>query len=388
MPTYSRLPVAFERGEGVWLWDTDGKRYLDALSGLGVCSLGHAHPAVVRAIKEQSEKLLHTSNLYAIPEQEHLAKRLASITGLQNAFFCNSGTEANEAAIKLVRRCARAKGVKRPTIVTFAGAFHGRSLAPLAAAKWKGYTHFAPLPGGFKKVPFGDVQALEKLFKSNANVGADVCAVMLEPIQGEGGVHILSDNTLRDIRALCDAHGVWLILDEVQTGVGRTGAWYACEHSGVKPDVLTSAKALGNGVPIGVCLANKALSFDAGEHGSTFGGNPLASAAAAAVLETIEKDGILENARHIGDYIRNSLSENLGTAVREVRGRGMMIGIEMKRECKALVSRALERSLLINVTANKVIRLLPPLIMKMSEAETLVKTLTEVILNSSRKSRA
>ena len=383
MHSYSRLPVAFERGEGVYLYDAQGRAYLDALSGIGVCSLGHSHPDVVETVRRQSARLTHVSNLYEAPEQAKLAERLAAITGLDAAFFCNSGAEANEAAIKLVRRQAQAKGVKRPVVVTVKGAFHGRTLATLAAAKMKGARQFAPLPGAFKQAAFGDLAALEQ----KLDASRDACAVMLEPIQGEGGVRPLPEAYLRAVRSMCDERGLWLILDEVQTGVGRTGAWYAHQHEGIRPDVLTSAKALGNGVPIGVCLAAKTLAFSPGEHGSTFGGNPLASATALTVLDVIERDGLCERAAQTGEYIVQGLREGLAgvSGVREVRGRGMMIGIELKRACTDLVGRALERRLLINVASGKVIRLLPPLIMAKTEADTLVNTLSSLVRDFLRR---
>lgn len=386
MRNYARLPVAFERGEGVWLWDTRQRRYLDAVSGIAVCALGHAHPAIVEAVSRQSARLTHVSNLYGAPEQERLAARLAEITGLDNAFFCNSGAEANEAAIKLVRRQGRANGVRRPVIVSVTGAFHGRTLATLAAARMSGRRQFAPLPGAFKQAPFGDLDALARCMRETA----DVCAVILEPIQGEGGVRPLPEGYLRAVRRLCDEHSAWLVLDEVQTGVGRTGAWYAHQHEGVSPDVLTSAKALGNGVPIGVCLSTKSLSFEPGEHGSTFGGNPLASVVATTVLEVIQREGLLERAAQTGERIMRGLREGLDgvSGVREVRGRGMMIGVELKRPCTAIVELALERGLLINVTARKVIRLLPPLIMEAAEADTLIDTLRSLIRDFLRRKRA
>ena len=375
MQTYSRLPVAFERGEGVWLWDKQGRRYLDALSGVAVCSLGHAHPVIAGVIAEQSEKLMHTSNLYEIPMQERLAERLARLTGLQTAFFCNSGAEANETAVKLVRRHAREKGFDSPVIVTLEGAFHGRTLGMLAAGDLPGNARFAPLPEGFTQVPFGDVAALEEKVKTFPGV----CAVMLEPVQGESGVRLPPPGYLKAVRDLCDAHGLWLILDEVQTGVGRTGAWFACQHEGVVPDVMTLAKALGNGMPIGACLAGGALAaaFVPGEHGSTFGGNLLACAVAGAVLDVIESNDLVANAERMGAGLLQGLRDALDDVpgVRRIRGKGLMIGVELDRACRPLAGKALARGLLINVTAEKVIRLLPPLIIGAHEVDEVVAAL-------------
>ena len=383
MQTYSRLDVSFEYGKGVWLWDTHGKRYLDALSGIAVCALGHAHPNISAAVRRQSERLTHVSNLYEIPEQTRLATKLATLTGLQSAFFSNSGAEANEAAVKLVRRQAHAEGNKAPVIVTMAGGFHGRTLGMLAANHTG--AQFAPLPAGFIQVPFDDIQALERAIQATPNI----CAVMLEPIQGEGGVRISSKEYMQAVRRLCDTHHLWLILDEVQTGVGRTGAWYCYQHHQILPDVLTSAKALGNGIPIGVCMAGESLAktFTPGEHGSTFGGNPLACAVAMAVLDTIESDGLCRHATQMGDYIVRGLQATIGDerGVSAIRGKGLMIGIELQQECKVLAQRALERGLLINIASGKMIRLLPPLIIETAEADLLINTLSGLVLEFLRE---
>lgn len=379
MPTYARLPVAFAQGEGVWLLDADGRQYLDALSGIAVCSLGHAHPEVARAVAAQCERLLHTSNLYQLPLQEKLGARLAKIAGMDAAFFCNSGAEANEAAIKLARLDAHRRGNDNPVIVVMEGAFHGRTLGALAATDAPGAADFAPLPGGFARAAFNDLEAARAAV--DAHPGA--CAVLVEPVQGEGGVRPADGDYLRGLRALCDEKGLLLIFDEVQTGVGRTGAWYCWQHHDARPDILTTAKALGNGVPIGACLARGEVAgrFAPGAHGSTFGGNCVACAAALTVLDVIERDGLCEQAKTMGDYIAHCLGEELANtgAVREIRNLGMMIGVELDFPCKDLVARALDEGLLINVTAERVVRLLPPLIFDMEHAHILVSGLAELI---------
>ena len=377
-PNYARMPIHFEHGAGVWLWDTKEQRYLDALSGIAVCSLGHAHPAVSEAIMQQSKKLLHTSNLYHIGVQETLAKQLTHIAGMDAAFFCNSGTEACEAAIKLARLHAHQQGNKLPQIIVMENAFHGRTLGSLAASDLPADS-FAPLPTGFIRAPFGDIQALQQILATNSAV----CAVMTEPIQGEGGVNIPTADYLPMLRQLCDEHGVLLILDEIQTGIGRTGRWFCFQHSHCQPDILTVAKALGNGMPIGACLAKQSIAdqFVPGTHGSTFGGNFLACAASLAVLRTIEENNLCEYAAKIGEYLLHSLQAELGslTAVKEIRGQGLMIGIELDRSCKLLQTQALEEGILINVTAEKVIRLLPPLIFEEAHANQLTATLYKLI---------
>ncbi|HXV07805.1 MAG TPA: aspartate aminotransferase family protein [Burkholderiales bacterium] len=389
MDTYARLPVAFERGQGVWLWDTRGKRYLDALSGIAVSGLGHAHPRLTQAIAAQAGRILHASNLYRIPEQERLADLLCEISGMDEVFFCNSGCEANEAAIKLARLYGHRRGIEQPTIVVMEKAFHGRTIATLSATgSRKVQAGFEPLLAGFARVPYDDLEALGAL-AGNRNV----VAVLVEPVQGESGVNVPDDGYLARLREMCDRH-VWLLmLDEVQTGMGRTGKWFAYQNApyqstayqntGVRPDVLTLAKGLANGIPIGACLAAGPAAgvFKPGSHGSTFGGNPLACTAAAATLRIIAEEGLLDNAVRIGGLIRAGLRERLGhlPSVREIRGKGLMLGIELDRPCGELVELALERGLLINVTADRVVRLLPPLVMQPEEAGLLIEGLADLI---------
>ncbi|MDH4293278.1 MAG: acetylornithine transaminase, partial [Betaproteobacteria bacterium] len=380
MNTYGRLPVTFERGEGVWLWDTEGKRYLDALAGVAVCGLGHAHPRFTAALQAQIGKLVHTSNIYGIALQEQLADRLAALSGMDNVFFCNSGCEANEAAIKLARLYGHQKGIEAPAIVVMEHAFHGRTMATLSATgSRKVQAGFEPLVSGFVRVPYDDLEAVRRVAENNRSV----VAVLVELVQGEGGVNICHDGYLRGLREICDANGWLLMLDEVQTGIGRTGKWFAFQHSGVKPDVMPLAKGLGNGVPIGACLAAGAAAqlFKPGHHGSTFGGNPLACAAALATLAIIEDDKLMQNAVMIGDFIRAQIGEKLAglSGVREIRGIGMMTGIELDKPCKGIVEKALHAGLLINVTADNVIRLVPPLIYTREDAQHLVDNLVPLI---------
>jgi acetylornithine/N-succinyldiaminopimelate aminotransferase len=380
MNTYARLPVAFERGEGCWLWDADGKRYLDAMAGVAVCGLGHSHPKYVAALREQLGRLVHTSNLYQITLQEKLADRLAAISGMDSVFFCNSGCEANEAAIKLARIYGHNNNIEAPAIVVMEKAFHGRTLATLSATgSRKVQAGFEPLVAGFVRVPFDDLDAVQRV----AEVNRSVVAVLVELLQGEGGVNVCHDDYLRGLREICDAHQWLLMLDEVQSGMGRTGRWFAFQHSGVKPDVMPLAKGLGNGVPIGACLAAgpAASLFHQGNHGSTFGGNPLACAAALATLDIIEEERLMENAVRVGDFIRAELVRRLGErkGVKEIRGRGLMIGIELEYACGELVSQALERGVLINVTVDNVIRMLPPLVFRREEAELLLATLVPLV---------
>lgn len=381
METYNRLPVTFAQGEGVWLTDTDGKRYLDAVAGVAVCSLGHAHPAVAQALCEQAGKLVHTSNLYGIAHQQQLGDQLVQLAGMDRVFFANSGAEANEAAIKLARLHGRKKKVTKPTIVVMDNSFHGRTMATLTATgSRKVQAGFEPLVPGFVRVPFGDMQALETAAANNP----DIVAVLVEPVQGEGGVNIPPVDYLQRIRALCDAQDWLMMLDEIQTGMGRTGKLFAFQHAGITPDVMTLAKALGNGVPIGACLAKgeAAELFGPGNHGSTFGGNPLACAAALTVLETMTETRLWEQATRLGEYllagIKSSLAEQAG--VTEIRGVGAMIGIELDRPCGELVGRALAQGLLINVTADTVVRLLPPLVMNTEEADQLIRELSQLIV--------
>jgi len=380
METYARLPVAFVRGEGVWLWDERGRRYLDALSGIGVCALGHAHPKVAEALCRQAGTLVHTSNLYRIPLQEELAARLCGLAGMDRAFFCNSGAEANEAAIKLARRLGNSRGIDQPAVVVAQGAFHGRTLATLTATgNRKVQAGFEPLVRGFVRVPYNDLEALEAVARNRQ----DVVAVLLEPVQGEGGVVVPDDDYLPAVRALCDRQGWLLMLDEVQTGLGRTGSWLACQRQGVLPDVVTLAKALGNGFPIGACLARGEAAgvLGPGSHATTFGGNPLACAAALAVLEVLEAEALPERAARLGARLLEGLQEALTgrPGVLEVRGCGLMLGIELERPCGDLVTRALERGILLNVTAERVVRLLPPLVLPEEEAVRLQGAVSELV---------
>jgi acetylornithine aminotransferase len=380
MQTYARQAVAFVRGEGVWLHDEHGDKYLDALAGVAVNGLGHAHPKLARALCEQAGRLIHTSNLYRIPEQERLAERLCALSGLERVFFCNSGAEANEAAIKIARLHGHNRGIENPAIVVMEKSFHGRTLATLSATgSRKVQAGFEPLVTGFVRVPFGDAEAVARLGEHHKNI----VAVLVEPYQGEGGVNIPQAGYLAELRRICDANQWLLMLDEVQSGIGRTGAWFAFQHSDVMPDVMTLAKGLGSGVPIGACLARgvAAEAFTPGKHGSTFGGGPLACTAALTTLKVIEEEGLLDNAERVGAFIRQDLAERLrGVAgVREIRGQGLMIGIELDRPCGDLVKRALDKKLLINVTADSVVRLLPPLILNREEAALLTAPLAELI---------
>lgn len=380
MNTYTRLPVAFTHGEGAWLFDETGKRYLDALAGIAVSTLGHNHPRLVRAIAEQAACVLHTSNLYRIPLQEELATAIAERAGMDEVFFCNSGCEANEAAIKLARLHGHRKGVELPTIIVMENAFHGRTLATLSATgNRKAQAGFEPLVSGFVRVPYKDLEAIRSIGQHNHNV----VAVMLEMIQGEGGINVADEAFQRELRALCDERGWLLICDEVQCGIGRTGTWFGFQHAGIKPDVMTLAKGLGSGVPIGACVTGglaKGL-FGPGNHGSTFGGNPLACAAGLATVAEIDEQGLMANAVEIGNLIRTGLRDALNgvAGVVDIRGRGLMIGVELDRPCGALVGQALDAGLLINVTADRVIRLLPPLIFSREEAGRLVELLAPLI---------
>lgn len=375
---YNRLPVTFAKGQGVWLEDTTGKRYLDALSGIAVCGLGHAHPAVTQAIQDQSRTLLHTSNLYHIDRQEMLAERLAALSGMDAAFFCNSGSEANEAAIKLARLYAHQRGNRHPVILVMQRGFHGRTLGALAASDMQA-SQFAPLPHGFTRIPFNDLDVAEDAIAYDQNI----CAVLVEPVQGEGGVRIPAPDYLSGLRQLCNRHQLLLIFDEVQTGVARTGHWYCYQRYPWRPDILTTAKALGNGMPIGACLASQELAalFAPGTHGSTFGGNPLACAASRAVLKTIAEQDLCAHADKTGGYLLAQLQAELGAMndVVEIRGSGLMIGIELKRDCTTLPTLALEAGLLINVTVGNVIRLLPPLIIQRKHADIIVEKLVTII---------
>ncbi|MES1988636.1 MAG: aspartate aminotransferase family protein [Pseudomonadota bacterium] len=382
MNTYSRQPVTFVKGDGVWLYDDKGDKYLDALAGVAVNGLGHAHPKLVKAISEQAGKLIHVSNIYNIAEQEALADKLCEISGMDKVFFCNSGCEANEASIKLARLYGHNKGIVNPEIIVMDKSFHGRTMATLSATgNRKVQAGFEPLVSGFVRVPYDDIEAVKQVASRNSNV----VAVLVEPVQGEGGINIPKDASgyLETLRAICDAHGWLLMLDEVQTGIARTGTWFAFQHTTIKPDVMSLAKGLGSGVPIGACVASgkAAEVFTYGKHGSTFGGNPLATAAGLATLNIIEEERLRENAEKIGNLIREGFNaefkDTKGVVV--VRNAGMMIGIELDRPCGDLVSIALAEKLLINVTADKVVRLLPPLVMNESEANELVKRLSVII---------
>ncbi len=373
MNTYARLPVAFSHGQASRITDVDGKEYLDALSGIAVSTLGHAHPRLVAAIAAQAGRVLHTSNLYEIPGQDRLADKLTELSGMQEVFFCNSGCEANEAAIKLARYYGHKKGVETPTVIVMEKDFHGRTMATLSATgNRKAQAGFEPLVSGFVRLPYDDLEAVRNVAEHNKNI----VAVMLEAIQGEGGVHLASSEFLQGVRQLCDENGWLLICDEVQCGMARTGRWFGYQHAGIQPDIATLAKGLGSGVPIGACLATgKAAGlFGPGNHGSTFGGNPLACAAALTTIATIEEDGLMANAARIGALLRRLYAEGLAglKGVREIRGHGLMIGIELDRPCGEVVGRALAAGLLINVTADTVVRLLPPLIFSESEARELV----------------
>lgn len=381
MHTYAPLPVTFEKGEGCWLWDTDGKRYLDALGGIAVCGLGHAHPAVTAAICEQAGQLLHTSNLYGIAHQQALAEKLTALAGMERVFFSNSGAEANEAAIKIARLHGHAQGIEQPTIVVMGGSFHGRTLATLSATgNRKVQAGFEPLVSGFLRVPYNDLDAIAAVAKNNH----DVVAVLVEPVQGEGGIQIPADDYLPGIRKLCDDNNWLMMLDEIQTGMGRSGKWFAHQHhDNATPDVMTLAKALGNGVPIGACLARGAAAetFQPGNHGSTYGGNPLVCRVALSVIDTIEKDQLCKRASTLGKKLLTAFSEQLADldAVIEIRGMGLLLAIELDRPCAELVKLALDDGLLINVTAGNIVRLLPPLVLSDDEAARLVQQLSALI---------
>jgi acetylornithine aminotransferase len=373
MNTYARLPVAFSHGQGCRITDSEGREYLDALSGIAVSTLGHAHPRLVSAIAAQAGRLLHTSNLYRIREQEELSDRLAELSGMEEIFFCNSGCEANEAAIKLARYYGHKKGIDSPTIIVMERAFHGRTMATLSATgNRKAQAGFEPLVSGFVRVPYDDLEAIKAIGRHNKNI----VAVMLEIIQGEGGINLASLEFQKGLRQLCDDQGWLLICDEVQCGMARTGKWFGYQHAGIRPDIATLAKGLGSGVPIGACMAGGRAAglFEPGKHGSTFGGNPLACTAALTTIATIEEDGLMAQAESVGTLIRRLFAEALAgvRGVKEIRGCGLMIGIELDRPCGELVGTALAAGLLINVTADKVIRLLPPLIFNENEARELV----------------
>lgn len=382
MNTYGRLPVTFDRGEGVWLYDQQGERYLDALSGVAVNGLGHSHPKLIEALNKQIAKLIHVSNIYHIQQQEALADKLCEISGMDKVFFCNSGCEANEASIKLARLYGHQRGIQNPEIIVMEKSFHGRTLATLSATgNRKAQAGFEPLVSGFVRVPYDDVEAIRQVAINNKNV----VAILVEPVQGEGGINIPHDGVgyLQQLRQICDAQQWLLMVDEVQSGVARTGTWFAFQHSQIMPDVMSLAKGLGSGVPIGACLAHgkAAETFTPGKHGSTFGGNPLATSAGLATLHIIEQEQLRQNAHAMGELIANGLREQLADlpAVVNVRNAGLMIGVELDRPCAELVKLALAEKLLINVTAERVIRLLPPLIINALQAALLVGKLAQLI---------
>jgi acetylornithine/N-succinyldiaminopimelate aminotransferase len=380
MTTYLPQPVSFSHGQGVWLYGTDGRRYLDCLSGIAVNTLGHAHPRLVKALSEQISRIIHTSNLFEVPEQRQVAQRLVDLSGMENVFFCNSGLEANEAAIKVARLYGHNKGIAAPEIIVYEKAFHGRSLATLSATgNDKVQKGFEPLVTGFVRVPLNDTAAINKVAAEHPNV----CAVFLEAIQGEGGIQPARAEYLHDLRKICDAKGWLLMVDEVQCGTGRTGKWFAHQWSGIKPDVVPIAKGIGSGVPMGAIICNgiAARTFKPGNHGTTFGGNPLAMRAALTTMQVMEDDGLLENAHEMGLYIRAGLSRELAgvAGINDVRGQGLMMGIELNRPCPEAVKMALDVGLVLNVTAGNVIRLLPPLIFAKSHADELVTKLAPII---------
>jgi len=380
MNTYGQRAATLVSGQGAWLCDADGNKYLDALSGIAVCGLGHSHPAITDALVNQSQVLGHCSNFFGIPNQEALAEKLCTISGMEQVFFGNSGAEANEAAIKIARLYGNNKGITLPSIVVMENAFHGRTLATLSASGGRRVqAGFEPLVSGFVRAPFDNMAALEKIAANNSNV----CAILVEPIQGEGGIRVPSTDYLQQLSAFCDKHQWLLMLDEVQTGNGRTGQYFCYQHSDIIPDVVTTSKGLGNGVPIGACLsAGRATNvLQPGNHGSTFGGNPLACGAALATVETICSEHLLQRATIIGERIINSLRSQLNHCkhVQEIRGLGCMIGIQLDRPCKSLFSKAMDKGLIINITADSVIRLLPPLILSDEEADEIVSILVPLV---------
>jgi acetylornithine/N-succinyldiaminopimelate aminotransferase len=380
MPTYAPQPVAFERGEGAWLYDTAGRRYLDLLSGIAVNTLGHNHPRLVAAIADQASRIIHCSNLFEIPLREKMAQRLVDLSGMTNVFFCNSGLEANEAAIKIARKYGHDRGIDLPEIVVYEHAFHGRSLATLSATgNVKVQKGFEPLVPGFVRVPLNDLQALERVAAERPNV----VAVFLEAIQGEGGIQPARVEYLQQVRALCDRKGWLMMVDEVQCGTGRTGRWFAHQWAGIVPDVMPLAKGLASGIPVGAVVAHGAAAevFQPGNHGTTFGGNPLAMRAGLTTIEVMEEDGLLANAAAMGDRLMDGLRRELADlpGVREVRGTGLMIGIELDRPCPEVVGLALKAGLVLNVTADRVVRLLPPLILDAGQADLAVATLAPIL---------
>jgi len=380
MNTYGRLPVALSHGKGLRVWDTDGKCYLDGLAGIAVNTLGHAHPKLTPALQDQIGKMIHSCNYYHVPNQEALAAKLVELSGMTNVFFCNSGLEANEAALKLARKFGHGKGIEKPEIVVYEKSFHGRSIATLAATgNEKIKEGFGPLPEGFVRVPVNDIEALKKATHGNKNIAA----VFLETIQGEGGVQPFRAQYLKDMRAVCDANDWLLMIDEVQCGMGRTGKWFAHQWADIVPDVMPLAKGLGSGVPIGAVVAGpKAANiFQPGNHGTTFGGNPLAMRAGVETIRIMEEDGLLANAAKVGAHLRAALERELAgvAGVKEIRGQGLMLGIELDRSCGVIMNRALDAGLLLSVTADSVVRLVPPLIITEAEADEIVSILVPII---------
>lgn len=380
MNTYGRVPIALARGQGCRVWDVNGKQYLDALGGIAVNTLGHNHGKLVPALQHQLTQLIHTSNYYHIPLQEALAKRLVELSGMTNVFFCNSGLEANEAALKIARKYGHDKGIDKPEVVVYEKAFHGRSIATLSATgNPKVQAGFGPLVEGFVRVPQNDIEALKKTTEGNANI----VAVFFETIQGEGGVNPMRVEYLQQLRALCDERGWLMMIDEVQCGMGRTGKWFAHQWADILPDVMPLAKGLGSGVPIGAVVAGPkaATVLQPGNHGTTFGGNPLAMRAGLETIRIMEEDGLLQNAANVGAHLKAALVRELGhvPGVKEIRGQGLMLGIDLAKPCAALVQRAVDVGLLISVTADSVVRIVPPLILTTSEADEIVALLTPLI---------
>lgn len=380
MNTYGRLPIALTHGRGCRVWDTEGREYLDALAGIAVNTLGHAHPKLVPALQEQVAKMIHCCNYYHVPDQERLAQMLVERSGMTNVFFCNSGLEANEAALKLARKFGHDKGIERPEVVVFEGAFHGRSIATLSAtANPKIHAGFTPLMEGFVRVPRNNIEALKRATAGNTNI----TAVFFEAIQGEGGIHPMTVDFMRELRALCDERDWLFMVDEVQCGIGRTGKWFAHQWAGIVPDVMPLAKGLGSGVPVGAVVTGPkaATIFQPGNHGTTFGGNPLAMRAGVETLRIMEEDGLLANAQRVGEHLQQALRQSLqGVAgLVDVRGQGLMIGVQLDRPCGVLTQRAADAGLLISVTADSVIRLVPPLIMTMAEADEVAQRLLPLI---------
>jgi len=380
MTTYGRLPIALSHGQGVWVWDVNGKKYLDGLGGIAVNTVGHNHPRLVPALQDQVAKLIHCSNYYHVPLQEELAARLVERSGMTNVFFCNSGLEANEAALKLARKFGHDKGIENPQIVVYEKAFHGRSIATLSATgNPKIQAGFGPLVEGFIRVPLNDLDALKKATEGNPNV----VAVLFETIQGEGGIHQMRWDYLQQVRALCDANDWLMMVDEIQTGFGRTGKWFAHQWAGITPDVMSLAKGLGSGVPIGAVVAGPKAAhiFGPGNHGTTFGGNPLATRAGVETIRIMEEDKLLDNAATVGAHLKAALQRELGSlpGVKDVRGQGLMLGVELDRPCGELIGLAAEAGLLLSVTADSVIRLVPPLILSTEEADQIVALLVPLV---------